>query len=456
VALYGQINELNPPLWVWMALPLEWLAAITGALPHELLVAAICLLSLVCALFVGNLGRFEGPVERALAMVATLCVGIFTSLYDFGQREQIVLIAAIPYAFLIAMRLDERKPHPALAFAVALVASFGFALKHYFALVPLLLELLLLFRQRRQYRAIRVETMTLAGVALTYVGAILLFAPDFVHRIVPMVTLAYAGYESPLWMCFDEPAQVIWALTILSLGVTGLWRRLSGHADVQALGVSMVGFFLAYIAQRKGWQYHAISTSGMATMLLASVGFSAPQRVRDFDSRPLAVSFAMTIFQGPYFSHREKLAGVLVDRVAKGGTVMVIASNPMWGWPTVEDRNLVWASRYYAHWMIPAIGRARADHTDSPAMRARERTVKDETFADMACASPALILIENHEPNFITRPDDFDTLAFFSEDARFRDYLASNYHQEVDGHWLRAFYRITPRVPAAASCRRVW
>ncbi len=58
-----------------------------------------------------------------------------------GQREQLVLIATLPYAALIAARRAGRQVAPALALVIGAAAALGFALKHYFLIVPLLLEL---------------------------------------------------------------------------------------------------------------------------------------------------------------------------------------------------------------------------------------------------------------------------------------------------------------------------
>jgi hypothetical protein len=74
----------------------------------------------------------------------------------------------------------------------------------------------------------------------------------------------------------------------------------------------------------------------------------------------------------------------------------------------------------------------------------------------MVCAAPGLILIENHEPNFLSRPVDFDTLAFFSQDKPFRDYLDANYRLIDNGFYLRAYLRTTPAPRVRpASCRPV-
>ncbi|OYU37209.1 GtrA family protein [Novosphingobium sp. PASSN1] len=448
VELYSQINEINPPLWFWMAMPLHRIAAALALPAPTILVWFILLLALASALLVGRIGRFEGPRERAFAMVMTLVIGLFTSLYDFGQREQILLIGAIPYALLIAARIRGERPPALLAATIGLLAAPGFALKHYFVLAPLGLEVLLLWHLRRAWRPLRVETLVLALLGGAYALAVFTLAPAFLAVIVPMVKAAYFGFETPVWMWFDEPIQAFWLLILLALVASGAHRQFRARPEFQVFALAALAFLAAYFLQRKGWQYHAVPVSGMLLMLLASLGFAHGQRLADLKARPLvclviAMYLSFSFLERPYDNEREPFVGRYIDQAPAGSAVLIMASNPMWGWPAVEHRHRVWASRYGALWMLPAFGRARTDHTETPALLALEQTVRQENYVDMACAAPGLILIENHEPNFLTRPINFDTLAFFSQDKPFRDYLAANYRLIDKGFYLRAYLRKT-------------
>lgn len=461
VELYSQINEINPPLWFWMAMPLHRIASALALPAPTILVWFILLLALASALLVGRIGRFASPRERAFAMTATLVIGLFTSLYDFGQREQILLIGAIPYALLIAARIRDVRPPALLAAAIGLLAAPGFALKHYFVLAPLGLEVLLLWHLRRAWRPLRPETLVLAFLGGAYALAVFALAPAFLTVIVPMVKAAYFGFETPVWMWFDEPIQALWLLIVLAFVAAGAHRQFRARPEFQVFALAALAFLAAYFLQRKGWQYHAVPVSGMLLMLLASLGFAHGQRLADLKARPLvclviALYLSFSFLERPYDNEREPFVGRYIDQAPAGSAVLIMASNPMWGWPAVEHRHRVWASRYGALWMLPAFGRARTDHTETPALLALEKTVRQENYVDMICAAPGLILIENNEPNFLTRPINFDTLAFFSQDKPFRDYLAANYRLIDNGFYLGAYLRTTP-IPATrpAGCRPV-
>lgn len=461
IELYRQINEVNPPLWFWTAMPMHRIAASLHLPTTTIVVWFILALALASSLLVGRIGRFEGPRERALAMTITLVVGLFTSLYDFAQREQILLIGAIPYALLIAARIRRERPSLLIAGTIALLASYGFALKHYFVLVPLGLEALLLLHLRSDWHPLRTETIILAVLGAAYAGAVLILTPAFLTIIVPMVNVAYFGFDTPAWMWFDEPIQAFWVLELGVLMMIGAPKLMRERPEMQTLAVSVIAAFAAYLLQRKGWQYHAVPTSGLMLMLLSSIGWARGQRVVDLMSKPLlcviiALYITFSFAQRPYDNDRERLIGHFIDMAPSGSPVLIVASNPMWGWPVVENHHRVWASRYIAHWMLPAFGRAHADRNETPALLALEKQVREDTYTDMICAAPSVIVIENHEPNFVIRPRDFDTLAFFAKDKLFANYLAQNYRMIENGWYLRAYLRTGPDSRAApAGCRRV-
>ena len=262
-------------------------------------------------------------------------------------------------------------------------------------------------------------------------------------------------------MWFDEPIQAFWLLDLVALYAIGAHKFGRQRPEFQTFALSALAFFAAYLLQRKGWQYHAIPTSGMLLMLLASVGFAKGQRCADLTARPLvclviALYLSFSFIERPYANEREAFVSRYIEQVPQGAPVLIIASNPMWGWPAVEDKHRVWASRYGAHWMLPAFGRARQDHAETRAMLTLEKTVRTDTLTDMLCTAPALILFENQEPNFVTRPLNFDTLQFFAQDKPFRDYLASNYRLIDNGIWLRAYLRATPENrEKPQDCRRI-
>ena len=82
---------------------------------------------------------------------------------------------------------------PFLALAIGIGAGLGFALKHYFLIVPGALELWLLACTGRHWRPFRPETLAIGGVGGAYATA-LLVEGNYLTRMVPLVRLAYGQF----------------------------------------------------------------------------------------------------------------------------------------------------------------------------------------------------------------------------------------------------------------------
>ena len=190
---YIDIIETNPPLWFWMAMPIDWVVGLIGIRPAEAMVAAMCLSSSMSVVVSGRLlGTMPRPIRAALLVYIALTL-MLMPLLDMGQREQILLIGATPYLLLAACRHERREISPLLAAGIGIGAALGFALKHYFLIAPALSELWLFMALGRLYRPLRPETIALASVGLLYAAAIVM--------LVPAYTTSSPCFASPMARC---------------------------------------------------------------------------------------------------------------------------------------------------------------------------------------------------------------------------------------------------------------
>ena len=189
--LYRDIIEVNPPLWFWLALPLDSAATLLHV-PVERVLAVVTGVAVMLSLAATDrLLIHVATGRRTLLLVYSALILFWLPWVHLGQREQIVLIGTLPYAALIAVRRDGRVVPPLLAFAIGAGAAIGFALKHYFLIAPAALELWLLLQLRRDWSWRRPELLAIVAVGALYAAAILLWASDFLTRIVPLVHLSY-------------------------------------------------------------------------------------------------------------------------------------------------------------------------------------------------------------------------------------------------------------------------
>jgi multisubunit Na+/H+ antiporter MnhC subunit len=391
--IYRDIWEVNPPLWFWSAMPVVSAGDVMGLAPSRLLIALICAVAALSAMLVGKLSGLSGT-RQTLLMLICLGIMLIMPIYDFGQREQLALICSLPYAALVACRSRGSVVANGLAATVGLMAAYGFALKHYFVLVPVMLEAWLFLRSRNIWRPVRPETVLLALSAIVYAAAVVLLAPGFLKTVVPMVEVAYNGniilWDSVLvrpWVCFWMAGSAFFAV---------YQRRHPGIDPLtQVLLITAIAFAIGYFAQHKGWAYHSIATSGALCVALGAY-IARTKAVLPAVSGLIVLSYAVFLpwNMGVYKNPAEPESERILRQVPAGEPVMAIAVDPRWMWPLIEKYGLLWPSRLYSYWMIPTLTQVRADGPPSPRMERLGERIREETALEMRCMPPALILFE--------------------------------------------------------------
>jgi hypothetical protein len=337
-----------------------------------------------------------------------------------------------------------------LALLVGLAAAYGFALKHYFVAVPIMLEGWLLLRNRLQWRAVRPEPIMLAAVALAYGVAVIILAPAFFTDAVPMVRTAYHGYESSWETIFIRPWVAIWlAITAFFLVYGGAFGR-KANPLVSTLLIVAIGFAFAYFLQRKGWLYHSLPVTG-ATALALGVRLAMPDMRRLLPIITglaiLALPTLLPYKTGTYANLFQSEIDPVLATVPRGQPVFIAAADPMWGWPPMENHGLIWPSRLLAYWMIPAIAHGEIIGPNPAPLRAMAAKIQGQAVLEIRCSSPALILFERRR-NYVYQPSSFDVRGFFLRRADLRAYLARNYQELSPTPSLHVYRRITPKDAA--------
>jgi hypothetical protein len=447
--LYRDIIETNPPLWFWMGLPIDGLATFLHVRSEAVLIITMGTAAAFSLVATNRLtGHIEAGRRTALLAYGALALAAIQWMH-VGQREQIVLIGSVPYAALIAARREERHVSAFLSAAVGVAAALGFALKHYFLIVPILLELWLLAGQRRGWRPIRPETVAVATIGIAYAAAILLFERDFLTTIIPLIQLAYGAFGPPSVRYLFGPFALV-GLAILALFIAN-WRLLLGRRApfASALLVAALGFTVAYFIQFKGWYYHSIPLLGCGSLGLAALlaESSAPARLLRLVA-PAALSLPFFLSAQEAFLPRLPGPDVLdaASILGPGDTVGFITTEAAIPWSITLQRHFRYASRYNGYWMMSAIVRNELLGSPDARLTRLGHQIVSETVADFRCAAPKRIIV--------TRPrigeDEFDILAFFLRDPEFRALLS---HYRVRSRTsVETFELVSTPVPAA-NCR---
>jgi hypothetical protein len=282
--LYVDLIDVNPPLiYVLNLIP----AAIAAYTPIGAVAALrLCLLAYggVCWLLaVRTRDRAaEGPAERAFLDVLP-ALFLLDAGYDFGQREHIMAVAALPYVLAAARRVSGAVPRGRVS--IALIAGVAFAIKPYFLGIPALVELAVLIGVGWRAALRDPVPWLLALVWALYLASLPLVFPAFLNSTLPMVWDYYLdlGGLSSLQVLLVPRLGVAECLLIPLLWIAfrpGVPFRTPGAALPRLLGLAALGAFASAVVQHKGWSYHIVPIELFACGLAAVLAARWIDRIR--------------------------------------------------------------------------------------------------------------------------------------------------------------------------------
>ena len=451
VRLYRDIVETNPPLWFWMGMPVDWLSSLFHVRSDHLLILVIgCLAGLSLAAVNRLLDTVAAP-RRTFLLGYSALVLVAMPWLQFGQREQIALIGTLPYAALIAARRSGRDVPLVLACLVGLGAGLGFALKHYFLLVPALLELWLLASKGKSWRPLRPETLAMASLGAGYAIAFALFARDYLSAALPLIMLAYGVTGAERFVDLLQPAVLTAAATVALLFAHPRLLRAETTGFSGAMAIAAVGFAGAYFIQAKGWSYHAVPFAGCAAIALAALlaaGPTPPRLITVASPALLCLPFWIAAQQARLESQMDVDVRAAVAGLGRGESVGFIGTDPALGWNVTLQQGLLYPGRYNGFWMMRAVVK---DEGSDPRLEALGRDVMRQTVTDFRCAPPKRIIVARPTPDAV-RAGEFDILSFFMRDPKFAELLA--HYRPVQRTSVEVFEKVSPLGTAHDCLRR--
>jgi hypothetical protein len=465
--LYSDLIDVNPPLIFVLNLLPAAIAAVTRLDAVAALQRCLFAYGGFCwwlAVRVRDRSA-EGPVERAFVDVLP---GLFllTAGYDFGQREHLMVVVALPYLLAAVRRASGEKPRSRVA--IGLVAGMAFALKPHFLGVPALVELYVLLARRPEGAAF-VPGFGLAlrrslsdplpwlmvGVWVVYLASLPLLFPDYIATVVPLVWGFYLGGLT-VWQLLVTPTigSVVCLLLPLVLPVFRLRSVLP-----RLLALAAVAALAALLMQHKGWSYHILPvqlfTCGLAGIMAAgwldrrhdSAATPAPYMV----AAVLGWLFALFMVSNTPAPWRElaypndQVAGLtaLLEREVAGERILVLSPDVYPIYPALNYAGVQSTSRAMDMWLL------RGAYQTCPAGGRRYREVWEmgppEFFVyrtvaeDFARAPPAAALIDTVSGvNWCG--SEFDFVAYFKRHPLFAEVWS---HYQLTAQWGR--YRLYMR-----------
>ena len=430
--LYADLIDVNPPLiFVLNLLPATIAAWTPLDGPQSFQLCMIALGALVWFLAQGGRDRdAEGRVERTLTDVLPPLF-LLTAGYDFGQREHLMTLCALPYVLASVRRARGERPRHLIA--TALLAAVGFALKPYFLAVPGLIELaILLARGRAAFRD--PAPWTMAAVFAVYLASLPLLFPRYLNSVLPLVYEYYVdlGQLNAFWVLFtDRLGAAVW--TVL---VPVAWFALRRPGSPRMMLLAGIGVLVSAMVQHKGWSYHVVPVemfSAAAALLLAARALDAAAFPRSLAAATVLsavfAGHAVAVGEAPWreivypSSTAGRLAAALREH-AYGARVLVLTPDIYPVFPAINDADARSTLRTMNLWLtqstnatcLPDGRRYREVWEMSRAEFFMYRTVAE----DAAKAPPSVILVSRN-PGIPWCGREFDYIEYFSRHPLFSE-----------------------------------
>jgi len=421
--LYRDVVEINPPLVIWLNVPIEGLA-------RAIHVSDFVIYRLVAAAGVGalfglcyHLVRWYVLPDRPAYgryLLLLLCFALFPlAAGDFGQREHLVLALLLPNILLVAARrrgalLRVEPPRRPDMILIGLLSGAALALKPHFALAWLGLVAFHPARGRWRLTTDVVWTLIFLG---GYAIAVLLLAPAYLPMAAALGPTYIRYLQEPLLsLALLAPGA---PLVFVSLLAAGVLRRYSRDRVLWALlATEVVACYLAGVAQQKGLRYHFYPAFALGFVLLGLVAAEAPAAAERLSERlygrvahVLAATIVVVtvgtclvdVIGGSPAERRERAElddlASFVRAHAGGRPVGVLSYHIEGAFPLVNYAGVRLASRFPHLWLLPAsywdpLHEAAPLVYHAPGeMEAPERYLWDAVREDLTAAQPGVILV---------------------------------------------------------------
>ena len=427
--LYIDFVDINPPLAVWLHVPPIILSQLTGLSPISsfllLMILATALSSLAGYKVLTREG--EGSLPAGTALLLALSVPSVLVMLDqewqLGQRSALLVIALFPYLAVRMRRSIDGQVSGSLAFAVGVATGVILSLKppHYVSIL-LPAEIYLLYRAGNIRFWFQAETWGVVFAVACYAVYLLFFLPEassttFFDGLLPLIVDTYQDLygNNPDWLIRTSFKFLLLPL----LTVTAVWFLLrdSKNRAVQDLATiaCLTGWAGAgvYLAQAKGWEYHAIPSWFAASMAgFLFLGSLIPGFLGS-DGKNRTTAILATSVVGVFLifqtlggaadlgdkKRKSELGELVLEHTEKGDYIYVMSTGVDPSFPLVQQLERKFATRFPFAFLVPmsyygAITDESARHGYRPAAKfaAYEEQFLTDLNADLLADKPQLIV----------------------------------------------------------------
>jgi hypothetical protein len=465
------VIDVNPPMIWWLSLPAALLVKMQVASePLAVRLVFWAYFGVSAALLFGVLSHLERR-ERAASIgwrVSFIVVATLAPAASFGQREYVSVLFAMPYLAAAALRLQGTTGLSRMVYAaVGLLAGIGFAFKPYFLAVPLLVEALVI--ARLGWRSLfRIENLILGLTLVAYALLIVILVPQYLEFTLPLLRTIYWAFDTADFAVVLARYRAASEPFIYGALITLLARRWTRQHSVLLLGGA--GYSVSYFIQSKGFVYHAFPVLMCAYAFLGvslASGLGHVWNDRQTVTRPLrfALVSSMLLLTLPPIKlthdatvdwyvqynttwgrtgrYREAIIALVNQHAPTRQSYFMAFSTHLYpGFPTASYTKADWSSRSATQGIVAAY--ARRDELADPVLKKKVVSAanlqRHMVIEDFELRPPSIVFAERQRLRFGMNGRQFDDLAFYQEDPRFKR-IWSNYAEQAPIGPLRVFIR---------------
>lgn len=223
--LYRDVAEMNPPLVIYLTLPVVYISqffSLSAPLLLNLVNCALAFLSVLLSWCVVRRNiEYRNPFFRFF-FVLFLWFAIFMLPLvigggsQFGEKEHIFMLLFLPYLFTYLFSDIERKQRRLFLYSMAILAAIGLNLKPYFFIIPAIIEIYRCMEKRSWFAWVRGENSVIALLSVAYIATIIIATPEF-FTLIPLTSLAYPAVAQDMgsWADVVSPSLMLLIIPLL-------------------------------------------------------------------------------------------------------------------------------------------------------------------------------------------------------------------------------------------------
>lgn len=454
--------EPDPPMSIFLYLPAVLLAKLFNfnfLISSLIYIYAITIISWGICFKLASIYFKDSEKNLYFFMVSLSFVYLLLAGEQIGEREHLMFLLVMPY--LLTISLSQQKLPLGLALTTGFLAGIGFVIKPYFLLTFIIMESYLMIRRKNLLTWLRPEIFIIVLVGFSYFFAMLVFTPDYITKVMPLlIKYYYIGFSQPWYLVVSNGTVLFSVFSCVIYLALRHYCRCKNIMDILVLAT--VVFLIEYGTQRAIWYYHIIPALSTATLLLTTLAsdlFTNPTNIALLSASnhknkiTILHSFFMVFLLFPIITASYHLIGAVAGKQhstryqfielfndhAKGDSVYFFSDLMTPLYPLVDYSHTISASRYPCLWMFLSI-----ELKSHKPLNTEERTnlYRDQklfvntVIEDLMKHSPALIFVQLKSPNWNRDINvSVNYLKIFSQDPRFKSIWENYEFLEVLGDY---------------------